>query len=219
MLRGQIPELNFKVRTHNSRAGWYDPKDNTMYINPDFMINDPKVLRGIVYHEGIHYVDQWVNPQPVIRSKVITDHMAHSGFFKEIMDKINKREGYELVTVKQDVGQNWKSNRDFYVYVLIDNGGRRFGFWTAKHDDRIDEKLRTGYGKYYKGFVYFSTGILEYKKLPRISFSQMKRGISAGYFDSLNLDPEEQERLDEMIKKQLGESIVWDGLLEELFIM
>lgn len=214
-----LPELDFKVRSHGTRAGWYSPKDNTMYINPDFMINDLRVLRGIVYHETIHYVDQWVNPQINSRSRAVIDRVSHGGFFKEMMEKINKREGYELVTVKQAIAENWKSNRDFFVYILVESNGKLGGFWSAKHDEQIDEKLRTGYGKYFKGFIYFSSGLLEYKKLPRLSLSQMKRGIKYGRFEDLKLPNEELENVENLIKKQIHESFFWDELLEELFIL
>lgn len=128
------PLPGFKIKYHPKRAGWWNPNDRTLYINPD-VATDPEMLREVVFHEAIHVYDDIMNGVKSDRMHKLTNG-GHGQFFLQHMKRINQGEGQELVKVETHQSLIKKAHKPFYVYYTYNEKGNRIHvFWANKGPD------------------------------------------------------------------------------------
>jgi hypothetical protein len=187
---GKYPRPNFEIKKDNNRSAWfkytwlrgpayemYRSHDMTIGINPDFATDDESIKANI-YHETIHYYEFLLLPYEQHKKNT---HEHHGDFFKKMMDKINSGEGKQLVTIKQEVTTDTKSNKVFWVYgyrLKFDYGYEYSFSWTQRKNDNIINFLAKTSDRY-DNIYLFQTDKYVFKKMhqqigTRLQFSKFK---------------------------------------------
>lgn len=140
---GKFPMPEFKIKADSRRAGWFsanyigDQRGNTsITINSDF-VGDPEIVRGIIYHETIHYYQFYT--YSYFEYKYARDG-GHDAFFNTKMAEINSGEGQELVTRRQNASMiDAAASGKFWAYgVRTRNGEYGFVHTKRKNAELID---------------------------------------------------------------------------------
>jgi len=88
-----IPTPTFRIRKLRKAVGSYRILAQEINIHPDCFMSK-KTLRDTVWHEAIHHVDR------LLYGTGKRENKGHGKFFVEQMNRVNKKEGRDVITVK-----------------------------------------------------------------------------------------------------------------------
>jgi len=137
-------EPKFKLKSHDRRMGCYTPRDKTIAIHPDATL-DERLFRSIVFHELIHYYDNMVAGDMSNIMHKFTQG-GHGPFFKNMMDRVNRVEGKDFITIKRKA-EKLSTAKPFYVlFVRYGNKDQYAIIWMKKSIHQVPEiKARLSY--------------------------------------------------------------------------
>jgi len=161
----------FKVRSGTATAGLfsYIPAkgrlmNQAMTMNPDIAANGDDMLRRVVFHETIHYVQTNLSIRrlPPYQDGKSTDD--HDKYFTDMMGKINSGEGQDYVTVKQDATNIKVSSKEIYVYGIETNSGDFATVWSPTESEAVKSWLTTTGKAKHKNVFWFTTNDYYFKE-------------------------------------------------------
>ena len=129
-------EPTFRLKSHDRRIGYYSPKDKTVYIHPDATL-DENLFKSIVFHELIHYYDHMVAGEMSNIMHKFTQG-GHGPFFKDAMERINRKEGKDFITIKQEV-EKLRTVKGFYIFFAKYGTDSYAVLWAKKSIHQVLE--------------------------------------------------------------------------------
>jgi len=131
-------EPKFKLRSHDKRVGYYSPKDKSVNIHPDATL-DEGLFKSIVFHELIHYYDHIIaGAMSNIMHKFTQG--GHGPFFQEVMGRINRKEGKDFITIKQDATK-LLTIKEFYIFFAKYGTDSYAVLWSKKSIHQVPELI------------------------------------------------------------------------------
>lgn len=161
----------FKVRSGTATAGLfsYIPAkgrlmNQSITMNPDIAANGDDMLRRVVFHETIHYVQTNLSIRrlPPYQNGKSTD--GHDSYFSEMMIRMNSVEGRDYVTVTQDATSIKVSSKEIYVYGIETNSGDFATVWSPTESEVVKSWLTTTARAKHKNIFWFTTNDYYFKE-------------------------------------------------------
>lgn len=194
---GKYPRPEFELKRDSKRSGWFKYKwisdaagnkyrsnEMTIGINPDFAMDDD-LLKGIVYHETIHYYEFLYFKY---EEHIENTHNHHGEFFTKMMNKINSGEGKKLVTIKAELIDFKKTSKPFWVYGVKNTNGDYWFTWSLNKSQKLIDYLAKTVDKYENVFLFQTTNMLYMNTVKHqsvIKFSNISK-MDGEYTDIIN---------------------------------
>ena len=218
-LKKYFPELlgkfsnttKFSVFYDPNKAGLYSTKyQNGFLVSDEIKINrdifmSPDKLKSVVWHEAIHYAEEHLKSSSGYSRypKWLQSEIHHSGFFKEWMDRINKNEGYDLISVTDEYIQGQESASEFYVH-LFKYGERIIVFWMSQNNKKTEEYISKTMSYFHiTGHIVFPTKDIIFKSTAKVIPSLRGLGFSPWEDFKKKINPELADDLEQKLQQSI----------------